>query len=704
MPQVYFDLLYCSIFLVVLFAVFRIRLSARKSDHPAYDKIMWGTLFFVLSGGLKAAGSAGIMASVPVLATAEYVVMIEAAFIVAGLVMIILGAAALMPSLIPMKKQHHSLNRRYFALKMITQAIAGNSSLAASYSTVTNILTTFLGFDGCAAYLLSRRKNRLELSQLTGFARELPNIPRHIEITRELETVVAPNCSGRWMSDAAVFPRKPSIIIPVGQHDKNYGVIFCWAAPEMVLDDDMLDLLTTIGDELGRQAGVQIIETRRKYHTEQHTAFQRLSSLCTKASSVKQILPELFTVMKDIVGAEYLSVAALDTSGENMLRHTIGSGGRVLLEKGVSRSTLGSEVHTVFSTGRPQVTAHVNNSGEHDPEDGLFLACGMHSKIVHPIMAGNRVHGVLTLGHSTPGYFTWNHLGRLEHLTLLLGAVLQREQLHRSLEIREDHFLHLQQFERDLIDGVTLQQIFDNACDLLTSQMKCTIARLSLLDDKSITLRSRSAKTIRDIAQGEQGRSEIPLSMLPWHKMAIDSRKVMLINQQDTQTRMTAQESSATLMPSINSALLVPIAHGDGIQGIISVGEARNWNRRSFGTSDLMFARTVADICSLALQRRQLEENVEKIQVEMKSHRCHNGDRQPSLRAHLAGPVSSIIGTVELLKRTRDDDDDARHQYERILSSANRLKKILDQDNVTTPVTETRREHVDEEPVELVLG
>jgi signal transduction histidine kinase len=159
----------------------------------------------------------------------------------------------------------------------------------------------------------------------------------------------------------------------------------------------------------------------------------------------------------------------------------------------------------------------------------------------------------------------------------------------------------------------------------------------------------------------------------------------MLINQNDAESYMPPQESGAALLPDIKSAMLVPIMVEGNPEGIISIGEQRNWNRRSLEASDLVFARDVAGKCSLAIRLKRFEEN----RLSAPGANSPAPEELRSLiRRRLGDPLSSIIGAVELLNRQGADDQFSRRYHELILRSANRIKALADD-------TEVR----DEEPV-----
>jgi len=447
----------------------------------------------------------------------------------------------------------------------------------------------------------------------------------------------------------------------------------------VVVDDDLLDVLTLLGEILGRQAQMLVLRTNADFYRNRQMVAARVADLCNQASAVGEILIELFQVFKDVTAAEFCSIAVMDNSGENMVRYTIGSGGRMLLEKGVSRSTRCGMTRRIVSEGQPLIDADVDFEGNHNPDDGLFLSCGMHARLACPVMVGHKVAAVIMLGHSQPNRFRPVHLDRVRDVATLLAGVIQREQLSRTLEVREDQMLRLQTMERELVAANPAPAVFDEACQLLTKRMKCTVARISLIDREGKSLFSQACRTIRDTGHDLKESATLPISLLPWHKMTIETRKPMLINREDPQSQMPPQETMATLLPDVRSAILVPIMLDDAVRGIISIGEARNWNRRPFGASDLIFARDVAAKCSVALRMKKLEVEAAKARETNRRSVGSGPGKLGELTARLKSPVTSIIGAIELLKMKGDVPDDRSRYQGLILKAADRITALTEE-------------------------
>lgn len=689
MPQFYYDLLFCFTFIVVLLTIMRKKKAVFGADREAYHKIILGLTFLVGFAVVQLLGNQGGFSGVPYLADSINRKMVEAIAIVGGMIFLLIGVGSWLPSIYRARADKNNFNKRYHALKMINQSLNGDFDFDSALRKTVECLTSYLSFNRCAAMKYSSKKDCLYLSHASGFNGAEPDglkrIPlENTDLKRYLDTMSAAPYSGH----DPVFEagRKPEYVVPISDGKRNYGAILCWINPEQI-DEEMRDFLTTIGSVLGGCAVQRVALKKQEHLGEEKENSKRMTDICNRSSDMHQAIPGLYDMLRESLGAEFLSVAVLDNSGENMRRYSIGASGRMLLEKGVSRCTRGTEIESIFRTEKPLVEDCVNM--ENNLNDGLFISCGMKSRMITPVRAGQKIVAVLTVGNSRPGFFTNLNLERLTSLSDMLASVIQRGNLARITEEKEDQMLRLQLMEREIPSIQSVSSFFQSACEMLTQRMSSTIARISLVDSSQSRLLSQSCQTIRDSGHKLNPSDTIPLSLLPWHRMTLETDKPMLINQEDLDSQMSAGESSATLLPGIKSALLVPITHDNNVRGIISIGEARNWNRRSFGASDLVFARDIAAKCSNVLKMKQLELDRNRLHKRLQETTI-SGDRDSigRWRSQMSTPLSSIIGAAEILKSKGPEDNFSIKYHEMILNAANRIKNVSDEMSNGVPDTE----------------
>lgn len=700
MPQLYYDLLLGSLFAIILLILIRFRKTAFSRDGAAYHRMILGLSILLGFSLIQIAGHQGLFSGMTYLGDTSGRKVVEAIGIFCGLVFLLSGVGAWLPSLTKGRDNRRKLNKRYYCLKMINSALDKGKDLDETSALIMNYLSSYLGFERCTVYKYSSRREMLYLSGAVGFERNSTHVQDRITLTdMKLKKTLNqfPSAMALDIMPEGEGMQSPDLVIPIAYQNRLYGIYFCWIGAGVQIDDDLLDFASAFSAMVGRYTHNHVINVKNDYHRIQQDAYERLSIVCNQISAVPDLVPRLFQIIQELVGAEFLSLASLDNSGENMIRYTIGSSGRLLLERGVSRQTQGTDIFNVFEKGQPVIDPEIRSNDVSGEQDGLFLSCGMHSKMICPVEGGSKIVAILTLGHTRPHHFTRYHLHRIRSMTNIIAGVIQREQLNRSLEVKEDQMLRLQLMQRQILDNSPVQSFFNDACNLLTSRMKCTVARISLLDKDQSHLVSQACRSIRETGNDLQEGESIPLSLLPWHRMTLDAKKIMLINQADPESQMPPYESASALIPNIKSAILVPIILNEKVRGIISIGEARNWNRRAFGSSDLVFAKDLAAKCSVALRMKQLEVNAEQDRERLGRMVFSDTECFPELMTRVKSPLTSIIGAVDLLRLKGATDEFSTKYYDLILKSADRIKSM-------TEINHPRIEEAEEVEPEQVIG
>lgn len=684
MPQLYYDALLCSAFIVVLGAMMTVGRSAFSTCKEAYRQIILGigllTIFSLVHLGINA----GMPMHISFLQDNMNVQIVEASLIAGGLMLLLIGLGRWLPVMRERNNTKSITMRRYECLKDINSLVDRTETLDESVNGAISLLSEHIGISRVAGFKYAARADALFLTGTHGFATETPPALSRIDLTdTDLRNYLMTSRYTRDIGGNTVLDngRKPDVAVPIHWQERLFGSLMCWQ-DEDELDNETVELIAAIGDILGRKCGSLIQAQNLTYQQGQNDAFARLSRLCNQVTTLQQLTKPLFSLLQETLGAEFMTIAEIDASGENMFRYSISSGGRVLLEKRVSRPTRGTDMEKVFKDGETIIVEDVQKHERYHNEDGLIISCGMRAKIVSPVTIGKRVLATVVLGHSRPGFFGRLHQRRLEELIHLVASVIEKERLHESVETKEEQMIRLQLMEKDLIAEKPIETIFEEACDMLTRRMKCTMARVSLIDKENENLISQSWRTIRNTGQKVNDTEKIPLSLLPWHRLTVENSKPMLINQADMDSRMQAQESTQTLLPNIKSAMLVPIQLNGSVRGVISIGEVRNWNRRTFNAADLILAKDVACKCSLALRMKQLHMNKITNRPFANVWRENSHDSLRMLRSELKSPLTSIIGAVELLRTKEGAENEFSSRYHKmIMRSAEKIQTLADREN-----------------------
>ncbi len=705
MPQLYYDALLCLTFVIVLTAMLKVGRSAFKSSKDSFRQIILGLSFLTVFSLVHLGASAEVFAGYFFFEDIVTVQIVEATFIAGGLIFLLVGVGSWLPTLRDSRKARQTTIEHYNCLREINLRVNEAVSFDTALHETLNCLNEFTGTSRLAGFKYSQKSDTLFLVGSTGFMADKPQGFARIELSdTDLKNTLLESPVARDIGHNTIFDhgRQPDIVLPIKWRNRLHGSLFCWTG-ENEIDSEYIDFMKAVGETLGNHCGYLISSESSRQYRSQIDTYTELSRLCNQVTTIQQLTKPLFRMLQKSLGAEFLTIADMDNSGENMFRYSIGASGRMLLEKRVSRATRGTDMEKVFKAGKSLMTEDMREHENYQDEEGLILSCGMRSKIVSPIMSGRKVLAALVVGHSSPAYFTPLHQKHLDIINNIIASVVEKERLQESVEVKEEQMIRLQMMEKDLISEKPLDSIFEDACDMLTRRMKCTMARVSLIDNDNKNLVSQSWRTIRETGQKVNKSDSIPLSLLPWHRLAVENNKPMLINQADMDSKMQAQESAQTLLPNISSAMLVPIQLNDSVRGVISIGEVRNWNRRTFNAADLVLAKDVATKCSVALRMKQLELDKDRYRPFAGVSSDSASEPLKMFKTELKSPLTSILGAVELLKTKEGADETFTSRYhDMIMRSAEKIQLLSEKEDWTQEA-ETKSYEYDIEP-EQVIG
>ena len=153
-----------------------------------------------------------------------------------------------------------------------------------------------------------------------------------------------------------------------------------------------------------------------------------------------------------------------------------------------------------------------------------------------------------------------------------------------------------------------------------------------------------------------RGEARFSLGELPWHRLALEAKRPMLINQDDPESLMSNQECRLIMDERVSSAILVPLMLNHKAVGIVSVGEMRSWDRQPLTKEDLAFVRHKTDQLSLALKETLLRRSNQQLTERLKrfeSPKERLPQAQPELldlSYQIANPLTSIRGSAELMR------------------------------------------------------
>ncbi|MCJ7507247.1 MAG: GAF domain-containing protein [candidate division Zixibacteria bacterium] len=525
-----------------------------------------------------------------------------------------------------------------------------------------------MGYKKGVIFRSSLKSGEMELAAHWGFAVEkihrLHNLsvtnPHYLEAKKSKEIIIIdqirelPEYNHLLSGENGI---KSFACVPLKYKDRVCGVMGIYDSKKDDFIYQETQFLSSWGNILGIIMEEVIGSRRNKLRRSYLNAAEDICGLVRSDSSLEEALPTLSKTVQKVIDFDYLCLALLDKSGENMRKLTIGVTGNLLLDKGVSLPTRGTPVEYVVRGGEALLDDDVYGD-EKFIEDDLLRVMGVRSRLIIPLKSGRKVCATLTLGHLKHGYYTLADAKWLNLVASLLTIFVLREQKNLELEKTKQYSTCLDNIAQGTMKDESLDILFNRTATMITKDLPTTCCRIALLDQSRKKLDTKAVARIRNQGIALSGETEHSLSDLPWHRLALESRRSMLVNQDDPESLMSQSESKAVMTDKVRSALLVPLVVDDHSLGVISLGEERNWQRRPFTPEDMEFVKKVSLQLSIAIKdsyltslgwvsRRRIDQAKELI-TELSG--VENPDQLIShLGYNLNDPLTSIIGSAELL-------------------------------------------------------
>jgi adenylate cyclase len=239
-------------------------------------------------------------------------------------------------------------------------------------------------------------------------------------------------------------------------------------------------------------------------------------------------------------------------------------------------------------------------------DDGRWVATSLHQQMVRsvaavPIMREERVLGVITLVHHTPGYFTPEHLDLLNSVAAQSAIALENAELFRLtrsqnslLERRNEELQRINQVSRLLTELMRPEQLVRLVAYLVHLTFGYPSVTILLRDGEELAVRAVAGGADEDSQLGRR----IPIGLGITGSAAQTQEPVCVPDVRADPRYIPAESGVAT-----RSELAVPILTAREVFGVLNVeSEAVG----AFGPNDIRLLDTLSGQLGVALENAQL--------------------------------------------------------------------------------------------------
>jgi transcriptional regulator with GAF, ATPase, and Fis domain len=693
-------------FIFFAFSLLILKFKLKYFEHcpQSWRLLVWGNFILFLTGGTKFVHTFYMSESFvmskwhPFLSTAEIFGYLAGAFLV------LIGFLKWSSAVLNIRKAGTLRLRQLTCIKAVSSIFNHHKNLDEIFKHSLSCVMKVMGYKMGVIFKPTFRSPEMILVAHWGIpAKNLFNLynlystnPLYQESTKSKEVITTsdimslPECGTLFFTEDEVGS---FACVPIKFCGKILGIWGIYDSKPDRFGYQEIQFLNSLGETLGLVAKQVLTSDRNKKRRDYISCLENISKVTQEDIPLEETFPQISAELKKIVDFDYISLAIADRSGQNMKRISFATSGGVLVNKGSSIPTAGGTVGRVIKSGDIWIEEDIRSSGslgkdENFGEEGLMKACGIRSRLILPLWSKRSVGGALSLGHQRPGFYSFNDAKWLKPFVQQLSLFTQEKKVLEKVEKAEHFSLILSDHSSKLVQDEDAKTFLEEVAFSLTQELPKSFVRISLLNKERDYLTTQALYQIRKDGINLRKIDQLPLKDLPWHRLTLEAKRPMLINQDDPESLMPNEEARLILDERIRSAFLVPLMINGEAVGVISLGEMRNWERQPLTEEETAFVKHMGKQVSLALEKGVLLRSNEQMRGKLKEFKGKIDKMEawtgisPSfsdLSYEMSNPLTSILGSAELLRLKEPNLSPENFKYiQNIQKGANRIQKVLE--------------------------
>ncbi len=451
----------------------------------------------------------------------------------------------------------------------------------------------------------------------------------------------------------AKTPETRWVIMPLLDGDKPIAALALRGTQLTGGDPRFLSHLGHIQDFLSLAATDFITAAKGRIEHDAVSAAGQFDLLLANCDSIEKALGETARALGRACPVDYVSLARLDRASQSEMRWSILlDGGKLIERHHPIQYGNGGELREAQAAGCPVICTNLLDLSP-SPVEARF---GMRSRLRIPLTCRNTCVGTLIIAERRAGQYSTATLPYIQPLLEILAHWLAEYDRQRSTA-RLDRYLEvLNRLQNRYPESA--EQILEAVREALDVTAVCLLD----YDGENRSFGLCGSSQVRPVGRKGTLRSRIPADCLPWHKYALSGERACLIDQSDPERLMSSEESRLTMPEGFKTGLLAPVSDGEHSLGILAAAEMRHPVRRRFADFDRTFLLLAGSRLGEALKGNVADGTPRRF-------------ADTSIAPLVAAPLTTIMGSVELIRQAKDNLPPQTDKYlHNIESAANRIK------------------------------
>jgi len=230
-------------------------------------------------------------------------------------------------------------------------------------------------------------------------------------------------------------------------------------------------------------------------------------------------------------------------------------------------------------------------------ENFINSAPGVRSELAVPLIAKNKVIGVLDVEAAQPGAFTEEHVRLLTLFGSRIAVGIENARLYTRVSRQARQLTLLTEISRELTSILNVDQLLKRIADLLTRIIDYQMFSILLLDPTGTVLQHRFSLRFKESVQLKR---EIPLGQGLVGYAAQHKQAVLVPDVSKDKRYIEAN-------PETRSELCVPLIYKDKVIGVLDIEHTK---RNYFNEDHVRIMTTMAAQVAIAIENATLYERI----------------------------------------------------------------------------------------------
>lgn len=416
---------------------------------------------------------------------------------------------------------------------------------------------------------------------------------------------------------------------PLIAKDRALGILVLFTSAERTFAVDDLDLLETIGQQIGGLVhNAQLFKSEQKRRERAEGLYElgaEIISLDTLEDTVRAVCIRVAKTTR----AHSVIVTLIDPAGQVALRLGVDSLGTAQAEPPPRPHGLTMQV---FLDGQPLIVP------EPDPEHALIpeplLATGVRAMVGLPLRAAGRVVGTIFFRYTEPQTFLDEEIRSLTTMANTAAMALERARLMEETERRLEETGALFELSSVLRGSMSLNEMLPLLLHQAVQMARADAASISLVEGDEIVCRAAEGLAIEVIDR------RMPLGEGLIGGVAADgeTRQTPFLPRDPM---LILPVGTGAVVRGVGSTLCLPLRTADGVVGVLLL---LSYSRSQFSEGEVRLLTAAADVAGGSIHRANLFEQLEHRVHELSA--LYEFGRAVSTSLRLEEVVRLVVETV----------------------------------------------------------